>query len=126
MADSSATTFWKWLAGCLTAMVVSNCATALVFRTSAEQIRTVISDSFLELSESKSMYAIEGRPRLTVLERRYEDLHRDMLATREAISRDLSSLGVKTNVVESQLAEIKTQTAEIRALLQPRAPSSRE
>ena len=76
--DTGKSAFWKWVAGLMASLVVSNCITAFVFgmsfRVSDEDIRDSVRRTFTEVSRNHGLYAIEGQPHIQRLEDKFETL----------------------------------------------------
>lgn len=70
--------FWKWIAGGMLALCVSNVATALVFRTNEDEIARIVKTTFTDISSERGMYVIEGRPRIAFLEGLAKDQSEDL------------------------------------------------
>ena len=69
---------WKWVAGSLAALMISNLGTALLFASmyavTDEHIAEVVTSKFTEVSRGHGLYAIEGRSRLDRLESSYSEI----------------------------------------------------
>lgn len=82
---------WKWVAGSLSAIMVSNLLTAIVFgmmfRVTDGHIKDVVKDSFTDISNGAGMYALEGRPKLRAVEKNQEQMAGDMRDVRDRITR---------------------------------------
>lgn len=65
---------WKWISGCLIALIVTNVTTFLIFKTSESTIAGVVERTFTDISKRKSLYSIEGRVRVDKLENKYDQI----------------------------------------------------
>jgi hypothetical protein len=71
--DGKKTAGW-WIAGLLGAMIISNIGTALAMRTTPAEVQRVVESTFTDLSGTKGLYILEGRPRIERLERDYANI----------------------------------------------------
>ena len=94
---------WKWIAGVLVSLVVSNVTTAFAFRTTPSQIKAVMEDSFTDVSDGRGMYAKEGRRRLETLELAIKAMVEGQAERREAFAR-----------IEAQLKRLSEDVRELR------------
>ena len=59
---------WRWIAATLGFVIISNAGTILATRISDDDIERVAARNFTQWSRDRSMYVIEGRPRLDKVE----------------------------------------------------------
>lgn len=82
---------WKWVAGSLGALMISNVITALSFRMDVSEIqaiaRSTSEDAFTEMSRQRGMYAIEGRPRIAALETQVKVMQETFTLINERLAR---------------------------------------